>query len=605
MLKYVDIKKLVTSFFLSFGFIALNYIILAFEGVQNVFSLQYIGKDAVIGGAIFWLLQLLFKHAFSLKNWIIPGLHYVCILGIYTFLLIQTENKSYEFIHPYYLWALYGVVSLVSLNRLLGVLSRIKYLILGVYMLLILVDAIGLISTVGYYHLYGDILRTENVLPVLQTNSKEAVEFLVDRIGITVLGIIICLFFCGIYFIYHLLKQSIYLVSSRKHFYAILFINLFLAIVSIILLGKYIPKCMPYAQIIGAHTHIQYIRKAGEQHVINLQNFQLLTNKNATLARELPGSVIVVIGESETRDRMKAFNSSYHSETTPWLSKEKTSTNFFLFNKAYANFPVTVPSLSMYLYGDNQYNKKDISEVVNIMDVARAAGYTTWWISNQARLSSTDSVIDFVASNADHELRTVNENGDDAQLLDLLQQVPTNQSNFIVMHMMGSHVRYTDRLPKGYQGISNPNQDKRINTYDSTILYTDQILQAIWEYGRNNLNLQVMTYCSDHGENMEHSHVSSKNMTWDMVRVPLFVYVSPAYVNMYPHTIQALKEHEQNIFTNDLMFDTISGLMQAPNTDYEIQFDLSSQGYNLPFDKALTKHGEWRIMDDPDLDRNI
>lgn len=165
---------------------------------------------------------------------------------------------------------------------------------------------------------------------------------------------------------------------------------------------------------------------------------------------------------------------------------------------------------------------------------------------------------------------------------------------------MGSHIRYSDRTPPDFKGIDNPQHDKRTNQYDTTLLYTDRLLRDIYTYAKDHLNLQVMMYCSDHGENMERSHVASKNMTYDMVRIPFFIYLSPAYTRLYPDTAQALRENEHKVFTNDLMYDTISGVLHLPNTDYEPKFDLSSDTYDLKPADARTKYGEWTILDDPD-----
>lgn len=48
------------------------------------------------------------------------------------------------------------------------------------------------------------------------------------------------------------------------------------------------------------------------------------------------------------------------------------------------------------------------------------------------------------------------------------------------------------------------------------------------------------------------------------------------------------------------MYDTISGVLHLPNTDYEPNFDLSSSTYDLKPADARTKYGEWTILDDPD-----
>ena len=72
-----------------------------------------------------------------------------------------------------------------------------------------------------------------------------------------------------------------------------------------------------------------------------------------------------------------------------------------------------------------------------------------------------------------------------------------------------------------------------MNDYDSSIKYTDEVLKNIYQYARDNMNLQAMVYCSDHGEDMISFH-GDGHFSWDMVRTPCFIYMSSQYENQYP-----------------------------------------------------------------------
>lgn len=163
----------------------------------------------------------------------------------------------------------------------------------------------------------------------------------------------------------------------------------------------------------------------------------------------------------------------------------KETPYFYLMDKTYSCFPVTVPALSMFLYGRNQYDHRNIDDVANIIDVAHLSGYKTWWMSNQGKMSGEDSPIDFVAQNCDTEQRTPFPLGDDYQLLDFVKQLPKNENNFVIIHLMGSHIRYSDRTPPDFKGIDNPQHDKRTNQYDTTLLYTDHLLRDIYTYAKD------------------------------------------------------------------------------------------------------------------------
>lgn len=185
-------------------------------------------------------------------------------------------------------------------------------------------------------------------------------------------------------------------------------------------------------------------------------------------------------------------------------------------------------------------------------------------------------------------------------VLELLKTVPREGNHFIIIHLGDSHLRYAERVPADFVGLHVVENSKRTNEYDSTILYTDQVLKALFVYAQQNLNLQALVYSSDHGEDMVYSHGAGK-FTYDMVRIPVFFSLSPDYMQMYAEKADNLQKNKNEIFTNDLLYDTISGMMAAENSQYEERYDLFSNSYKLPLDMALTKHGQERIDGDDRL----
>lgn len=333
-------------------------------------------------------------------------------------------------------------------------------------------------------------------------------------------------------------------------------------------------------------------QKSAEAHEKNLESLKFVGTPE-----KLPGSVIVVIGESANRDHLKAFNPKYPADTTPWLSKEKDNKDFYLLSHAYSNYPLTAQALSMFLTDVNQYNHRELSEAVTLTDVANKAGYSTWWISNQTP-SAGNVMLALSARNSIKELWTKQTAKDDMDVLDLLKTVPKNGSHFIIIHLEGSHDRYKDRVPPDFAEIHTDGQPEKVNEYDTSIAYTDKVLENIYQYARDNLNLQAMVYCSDHGEDMQYFH-GDGNFTWDMVHVPMWIYLSNGYQASHSAVADNLRNNVNKVFTNDLVFDTVCGLLGTPNNGYESRYDLTSGKYNLPVSEAVTKHGKVQISEDP------
>ena len=136
-------------------------------------------------------------------------------------------------------------------------------------------------------------------------------------------------------------------------------------------------------------------------------------------------------------------------------------------------------------------------------------------------------------------------------------------------------------------------------SYANSILYTDYILSQVFDYAKKNLNLQAMVYFSDHGENLTISH-NLDVFSFDMVRIPMWIYLSPSYQSALPGRTATLRSHESRYFTNDMLYDTVSGLLNAPSSRYLEAQDLTSPGYAHSRADLTTMLGQQLIVTDPD-----
>ena len=118
------------------------------------------------------------------------------------------------------------------------------------------------------------------------------------------------------------------------------------------------------------------------------------------------------------------------------------------------------------------------------------------------------------------------------------------KNNFVVVHLKGNHFNFINRYPQSFAKFSEPGKYDLINNYIDSIAYTDYILQKIWEYGKEKLNMQAMLYFSDHAT------IPDKRRSPDFggfgtVRIPMFTYFSDNYIEKYPETYQALLDNKK------------------------------------------------------------
>ena len=455
---------------------------------------------------------------------------------------------------------------------------------------------------IGYYMTTWHCLTPASLLALYMTNPEEALGFLKNAAGIPGLiavAIGLILFILFLYWCNLGMKRVVEINTTRP-------LRLGVLVASMVAFLVYVPfylfpqTCI-IANWIAAGNYVKEMQQYNDNHHIVFDSFNLDTSDTA--AKKTPGTIILVIGESSSRDYMKVYNSEFPYDDTPWQEDMKSNNKDFIFyNNAYSSYVQTVPTLERALSERNQYNDRPFLDSANILDVAKKAGYTTSWFSNQGVFGEYDTAISLMAKTADltkwsHESYGFSDLYDEA-LLPLLKNVDPKKNNFVVIHIMGSHIYYNDRYPHEFSKWKKGPYPDGIEAYANSQLYTDWLLQQIYTYGKDNLNLQAMVYFSDHGESLDKSH-NPDTFDFVMTHIPFWIYLSPQYRAAYPQTATTLTNHEQQYFTNDLLYDTLVGLMHAPNSRYDKSRDFSNDAYQFNLHNLTTLLGEQPLTNDP------
>ena len=579
----------------------------AFTGIKFLWEWNLSLRDALLTFVTIFLLELTCGQDIRGRLWHAAYPGFLALMLVFPYVIgTGSGNRDPDFRHllnPYVMEAL-GFLSISVITAFWQQKARrpLSILIAIGTFLITTFQIICALIYFSYFLIYGSTFATADFLPFVQTHLSEAIGFLKSFISVKTLclGVILLLvlFVPTITLLVRNIKNGG--MSSAKWPKWIIALSVLLFAAGIINVRHWIPRSFPVLDYQLSQAYIHSIRDAKKLHTINAAKLVLANGINNTLASRVPGTVLLVIGESETSDLMTAFTPSLPVDTTPWLTSEKENKDFYLFNHAYTNFPATAGALSMALTGINQYNEKEIGQVVTLLDVAKKAGYDTWWISNHRQLGAGNPSVDLVSSGADHTLWTTHAEGADIDLISLLKKVPRNGNHFIVLHLGGSHATYGSRIPDDWPYLSLPGADETENDYATTVDYTDYVLKNIFNYSKENLHMTAMAYLSDHGEDMKYGH-GEGHVTWSMLHIPLFFYLSPEYETAFPNTAKELRNNREKIFTNDLLFDTMCGLIQAPNNDYSPTYDLTSPLYSLNADQALAVNGKWIVANDPSL----
>ena len=451
----------------------------------------------------------------------------------------------------------------------------------------------------AYYCIVWHCLSPASLMALYLTNWRESIDFIESNVGvipacIIIAGFIIFLALAARVNCAFLKKMAPTRTDTRFG------TSMLLVLLGAAALLYYLPQSSFGELVTDVTTYVEQTQSYGNGHDERYESLDI--DGTQTLPARTPGTVIVVIGESASRDYMHAFTPDFPYKDTPWLDSQLGNPDFNVFTNAYSSWSQTVPVLQRALTEQSQYNDKEFFESTSIIDVAKKSGYTTYWFSNQGRYGQYDSAITLVAKTADRAEWTddsynFSDKYDDT-LLWYLTQVDPNTNNFIVLHIMGSHIYYNNRYPTEFNQWHGDSEVSSPESYANSIHYTDYILSQAFDYAQKNLNLRAMVYFSDHGENLEISH-NPDVFSYDMVRIPMFIYLSPEYQQVLPGRTRAIRYHRSRYFTNDMLYDTISGLLNAPSSRYIEAQDLTSPNYAYTRANLTTMLGQQTLTDDP------
>lgn len=535
----------------------------------------------------------------SLKNpnlkwkWLSCAIWTILWIGNYTWVFSRVPDILTHDIGNYYLLpCLFFASSIIYITCLSRLRKPYRLLLSIFYSSFIFILLLSSLFYIIYFIIYGQVFDEYALLSVIATNPDEIVNYLTSTFSIWQIFLLIA----SLTILF--LSISINTIYITRQPYAIT-LNKSVIICSIVIFYfffYYLCTVFPTDQFLhlrrlnGPMNAFIQLQKNIDKNADGL----IVSSPDGLSSSKTPGTIIMVIGESANRDMMSSFNPQYTQNTTPWELSKRDDNNFYFFDKAYANFPNTVMAVTQALTSSNQYNDIPLKDSVDILDVAKQAGYQTYWLSMQNKSTVSDAGITIIANRADS---TNWLHGYDEDVLQSLTSINPNENNFIIIHLNGSHFRYDRRVPEVFIEKYNLPISTKEEQYNASLQYTDCVLQQIYDYGKKNLHLQAMIYFSDHGENMRYTHTASP-FYFDMVHIPLWIYLSPQYQAAYPNTKENLFLHQKGIFTNDLIFESVSGILHAPSNYYKSCYDITSPDYNLSIKDALTLHGKKHISED-------
>ena len=303
---------------------------------------------------------------------------------------------------------------------------------------------------------------------------------------------------------------------------------------------------------------------------------------------DAPEIYVVVLGETSRRINWSLYG--YPRATTPGLDAMKG--DLIVFERVSSNATNTILSVPLALTRATPSARGVARSEKSIITLLRQAGFETYWISNQERSDVLVNPISQIAREADHvsfpedippgERRDGFDSNLLARLSGAMARLPKDGKAVFFLHMEGSHFGYKERYPAGFaafrggQGAPRslpPRQTQLVDEYDNSIYFTDHNLRGIIERLVLCGCKAGMIFFSDHGERLFDHGLSDDDfghgfptVSRQEIDVPFFIWLSRAYQDADPSSVQRLKSNARSTAELSNLFETITDLA---GVDYE------------------------------------
>ena len=327
---------------------------------------------------------------------------------------------------------------------------------------------------------------------------------------------------------------------------------------------------------------------------------------------------LVVIGEACRYENWSLHG--YARDTSPKLA---AIPGLLDFTNVASGASYTAMSVPMILTGARPGKHEEASKMPSIASYFKAAGYKVYWLSTPnkhglgdttcSRYAQDANEAKFLSGLVDASGVGIDRTAFDSALIPEVQQILSKGEPrvLIVCHTMGSHSNYADRYPQSFARYpadpaacpiarlkpSLSAKDKIVmqNAYDNSIAFTDEVLAGlINELGKIPDAASTFSFVPDHGENgadapmLAFAHGTN---TVDVLHVPMFMWLSPAFERAEPQKSQRLRNHTTTPCSSFQLIHTITDLAGIRAQGLQPNQSLCSGEYDQQPRKTVSKNG--------------
>ncbi len=442
-------------------------------------------------------------------------------------------------------------------------------------------------SAIELWHVieFNGFPNSATFFSIFSTNVNESWALIDNLFGVNDLFLI--LGFWLLFALLHRLLKRIQL-PFPKFIYFFVFVISVSSFSAFSYLGRLAPANMKNASFLGGiNAYSSFLQE--QARFSKLVNSKIIQPGFSRLNEHQNETHVIVIGESTGRHHMSLFG--YERNTNPKLSLNK---DIIAFKNVTSSHAHTFPALEK-AFSFKSDRSPDLGiENGTILDLLHQANYKTTWLSNQAITGRFETPVSVLASKADKKIfsnvLSGHEAYDEILLDDYSRVIHTPGSKVIFVHLMGTHMSYSDRYPPDFDHYTGVPKDrmlqedqlKFINTYDNAIRYNDHIISELIERLDKVEGACSLLYFSDHGEEVYdyrdfHGHSDVLRSKY-MVDVPLLMWTNEQFRNNNTAKIKTAELNAGSPYKTDDLIHTMADL-------YDVHCNLTEPEKSLFFEQ--------------------
>ncbi len=460
------------------------------------------------------------------------------------------------------------------------------------YILLYLLSLIEI-----WFYLNMDTTISPTLLQLaIQTNINESSEainsylsFKSIKLPIIFIVIIIITNIISSYFCHHLndfFSKTPYRLLTSLSIILLIVLSLFLsypnqkAMLSVLSASQsYDFRHRQESLVLGFYMPIHKLVYSTKALALNLGSLRILEKSNNNISIEscsfLSRNIILIIGESYNKHHSSLYG--YEKKTTPRQQDLAEKGELAVFSDVVTPWNFTCEAfeyiLSLYTIGD----KGDWYNYPLFTTVIKKSGYNVTFITNEFVPRLNQGIWDFNAG-LFLNTKTMSENQfshrnnalhdfDEGLFNDYDSLKSYNkENNLIIFHLIGQHVNYKQRYPKGWNFFSasdysnrndlTPSQKEILADYDNATLYNDYIVCKILDLFRK--EDAICIYLPDHGDQcfdnclfFGRNASMTKNSVYQQFEIPFWIWCSNSYKEKHPKTWSQINQSKDKKMMTD------------------------------------------------------